>query len=516
MKKLLFSALLLTGGSFTSQAQVADGSIASDFTVTAYQSWLSTAGMNGNGTYNLYDYTDAGYTVILDVSATWCGPCWDHHLTGALDDLYINHGPAGELGVSGTTTDDVLVIWMDGDGTTADATMLDGQGNSTGNGPIGNWIEPNATLGQIPFPMANPIATVANQINDDYEIAYFPTIYRICPNRTIKLVGQLNATQFYNSVGQCPAPATASIDVAALSVDGSSEICPGEYTPKVTIQNNSTTNLTGATISITLGGTEVSTGTFTGNLAMYEYAQVTCSAIASFNGGTLVATVTTSGDNNAANATKNKVVTVNNSPQEAVTNMVKVDITTDRYANETSWEITNAAGAVIASGGPWAALSANGQTVRPTVNVNNLTPDQCYRFTIYDSFGDGLCCDYGNGAYSVKDVNNNVLFSGSTFTDEAGGLIRAGVLGVNEMTITNFNVYPNPASDKVNVAFEAINDAYEIEMIDLQGRVLSAQTLTGLSGTQVASFDVNEFAKGSYLVKITTNGVSQTQSVVIR
>ena len=74
MKKLILSAAILASA-FGSQAQLAPGSVAPDFTVTAYQSWLSTAGLNGNGTYKLYDYLDAGYTVILDVSATWCGPC---------------------------------------------------------------------------------------------------------------------------------------------------------------------------------------------------------------------------------------------------------------------------------------------------------------------------------------------------------------------------------------------------------------------------------------------------------
>ena len=74
MKKLLLSASLLISA-LGAQAQLAPGSIAPDFTVSAYQPWLSTAGMNNNGTYNLYDYLDAGYTVILDVSATWCGPC---------------------------------------------------------------------------------------------------------------------------------------------------------------------------------------------------------------------------------------------------------------------------------------------------------------------------------------------------------------------------------------------------------------------------------------------------------
>ena len=123
MKRLLLSAALLAGAT-SANAQLAAGSIAPNFTVTAYQSWLSTAGMNGNGTYNLYDYLDAGYTVIMDVSATWCGPCWSYHTGGALEDLYAAHGPAGYPGVNAGTTDDVMVIWVEGDGATADATQI--------------------------------------------------------------------------------------------------------------------------------------------------------------------------------------------------------------------------------------------------------------------------------------------------------------------------------------------------------------------------------------------------------
>lgn len=510
MKKLLFSALVLAGSAFSSNAQLADGSIAPNFTVNAYQTWLSNQGLNSNGSYTLYQYLDQGYTVFLDVSATWCGPCWNHHLTGALDDLYINHGPSGHYGVSASTTDDVMVIWLDGDGTTADATMLDGAGS------IGNWIEPNATLGQIPFPMSNPPAAIANQINDGYEIAYFPTIYKICPNRTVTEVGQLTATGFYNTVNSCPPPASAPADAAMLSFGGQTEICPGEYTPVVTIQNNGTANLTNATITVTQGGNTVSTGTFTGNLATYGTANVTCTTIPTFNGGTLVATVTTTGDNNSANGTVNKVVTVNNNPAQAATNMVKIDVTTDRYASETTWEVTNAAGTVVASGGPWANLSANGQTVRATVNVNNLVPDQCYRFTIYDSYGDGICCDYGNGAFSVKDATNAVLISGSTFTSTAGGMFKAGVLGVEELEIKEFNVFPNPASDIVNVTFQAENADYQVAIIDLQGREVAAQNHSNLSGSQTVTFPVAELAKGSYLVRITTNGLSQTRNVVIK
>jgi hypothetical protein len=301
-----------------------------------------------------------------------------------------------------------------------------------------------------------------------------------------------------------------------LSFGGVSEICPGEYTPVVTIQNNGTANLTNATVTVTQNGTTISTGTFTGNLATYATANVTCSTITSFNGGTLNATVTSTGDNNSANGSASKVVSINNNPAQAPTNVIKIDVTTDQYASETTWKLTNAAGTVVAQGGPWSNLSAAGQTVRPTVTVTTLQPNQCYNFKIYDSYGDGICCDFGNGAYSVKDVNGAVLLSGGTFTSESGGMIKTGVLSVDELNTIALNVYPNPASDVVNISFEAANADYAISLMDLQGRVVSSQELSNANGTQLISFSTESIAKGSYIISIKSNGMTTTTNVVVK
>ena len=43
--------------------------------------------------------------------------------------------------------------------------------------------------------------------------------------------------------------------------------------------------------------------------------------------------------------------------------------------------------------------------------------DGSYTFTIYDSYGDGLCCTWGDGSYSVK-VNDEVVASGAEYGDE--------------------------------------------------------------------------------------------------
>lgn len=504
MKKLLFSALILAGGTFTSKAQLSDGSIAPDFTVTAYQSWLSAAGMNSNGTYKLYDYLDAGYTVFLDVSATWCGPCWNYHLTGALDDVYVNHGPAGHPSVSATTTDDVMVIWIEGDGTTADATMLDGAGS------IGNWIEPNATLGQIPFPMANPASTAANQINNDYSIAYFPTIYKICPNRVVTLVGQMTATQLYASVGSCPAPASQPNDPAILGYTGVNKSC-GATPLKVRLQNNGTAPLTSCTITATEGANVIGTYNWTGNLATYEIEEVT---VANFTptGSHNVSIAVTSADANVAN---NVVATTVGRASVGASNNLTIKVNLDRYGSETAWKIKRSNGQVAYSSPTYADAASNG--TYPQADINTFLPDDCYSLEVTDSYGDGFDSGYGDG--KVEIWSNGVLIGGvSSFPsgDLAGDAFELdAVAGIEENLSNTLSVYPNPASDVLNVAFEANGD-YEIAILDLQGRVVSSQSLKGLSGTQTVEFPVSDLAKGSYIVKISTNGITATQNVVIK
>lgn len=89
---------------------------------------------------------------------------------------------------------------------------------------------------------------------------------------------------------------------------------------------------------------------------------------------------------------------------------VTVSITFDNYPEETSWAITNASGATVASGGTYAS-QADGSTL----NLDVCLPNGCYDFTISDVYGDGICCSYGNGSYSVSD-NGSTLVSGATFT----------------------------------------------------------------------------------------------------
>lgn len=122
-------------------------------------------------------------------------------------------------------------------------------------------------------------------------------------------------------------------------------------------------------------------------------------------GGTLVFRFSdTSGAFIAEDGENTKVVTVQYEfcPPS---NSVSLEIAFDAYPEETTWEVTQG-GVVVDSGGPY-----DGET--------SFSKDWClesgdYEFTIYDAFGDGICCSYGNGSYTLT-VNGAVAGSGGSF-----------------------------------------------------------------------------------------------------
>ncbi len=90
--------------------------------------------------------------------------------------------------------------------------------------------------------------------------------------------------------------------------------------------------------------------------------------------------------------------------------------------------------------------------------------------------------------------------------------------GLNTVTEDDFklNVYPNPATGIINVAFQASNANYDVSLVDLSGRTVASHNYSNLSGAQSIAVPVNDVAPGTYLVTVSTNGVSYTQQVVIK
>ena len=92
-------------------------------------------------------------------------------------------------------------------------------------------------------------------------------------------------------------------------------------------------------------------------------------------------------------------------------NNLTLTIVLDNYPEETSWDIRDANNTVLASGA-YNTSNPDGSTVVEDICL----PDGCYDFTIYDSYGDGICCSYGQGSYTLtNDADGSTLASGGAF-----------------------------------------------------------------------------------------------------
>ena len=99
----------------------------------------------------------------------------------------------------------------------------------------------------------------------------------------------------------------------------------------------------------------------------------------------------------------------------ACTASAEVTLRFDEYCEETSWRLAAASSSANRcepqdGAGPGdcvdGALSAR--------TVRGLCPGEEYTFTILDSYGDGMCCQYGEGSYELT-VEGEVIKTGGSF-----------------------------------------------------------------------------------------------------
>ena len=83
--------------------------------------------------------------------------------------------------------------------------------------------------------------------------------------------------------------------------------------------------------------------------------------------------------------------------------MITLMILADNYPGETSWDIVDeSTGLTVASGGVWGAGELYSQDICLDYN-------SCFTLTVYDSYGDGICCGFGQGNIQVVDASGNTL-----------------------------------------------------------------------------------------------------------
>lgn len=493
MKKPLLLGLLLAAG-LSANAQIADGSIAVDFTATDVVNQQE---------YSLYaDYLDNGKSVILDFSATWCAPCWNYHQSHAMADLYEAYGPNG--------SDEVGVFFIEGDIQNTVTANLYGE-QVAGKAPTrGNWVAGS------PYPIIEDNATMNLGADNKYKVEYFPQMYRICKEtKTTKVVDQQTALQLRNSIQECQ---TLTGIANHGKIEGGSKItiCASGETQNVVakLKNFGNNNVTAAHVVLKKDNAIIAEQDYTGNLAQFATpASITFSNVTLDLGATYKVELTSLNGGAAANADLTVATVDFGYPTAAENNYLRVDVFTDNKPTEITWEIKDEAGLVVASGGPYTAADAD-KRMTSWVSIPGTTP-QCHTVVMKDSGNNGWNSGNSELGHGMIIYSNNqqvflqavANFGASTSFNKA--FRTNGVLENEKFVDASFAMFPNPTTGIVNFTTQ---ETLNVTVVDMTGKTVH----TAKDIKDGDSINLSTLQSGIYIAKIKGEKSQRVEKIIIK
>jgi hypothetical protein len=314
--------------------------------------------------------------------------------------------------------------------------------------------------------------------------------------------------------------------VAAIDlIDLPESVCAGEqtYAPTVVIQNMGNNNLTSCVITYNINGGDDMVYNFSGDIPTLGNANVeldpytfigveenTINAVVSMPNGV---------DDDDSNPSNSVNAGISLAPI-ALLNLTLV-LNTDCWPDENTWNIKNAEGEVVASGGPY-----DGQVETEITETITLPADDCYGFTFMDVYGDGLhgsqwtdCSTDGN--LNVFDEQGNDVFSydGSyDISSETRVFEGVSILSIKEiLNVVDFNIYPNPTSNVAHISMNLLEtNNVRVEVVDLLGKIVYAENMGQVAaGNQLFEVDASSISNGMYMFNIYVGEQKVTKRVSI-
>jgi hypothetical protein len=317
-------------------------------------------------------------------------------------------------------------------------------------------------------------------------------------NKSTKAVHQAAKTSATPITGAYPN------DVELMSINELlPSYCVNSISPVINFRNTGSEPLTSLTFHVKINSGDVLDIPWTGNLGFLDEASITVPAysfgLENSNSLLIYSDNTNSvGDDYSKNDTLRHNFTAAIQSGESVTLTLK----TDKHPDETTWDVKDPSGNIIASGGPY------DDDLHIYTHEIPLGYGTCYQFNIYDSGNNGICCGTsGNGFYQLKS-GSTLIAGGAVFTTmESAQFYSASGVGMPEnLRALSMSLYPNPAQNTATLVFETnSNEVIRVSVFDLEGKViLEIPQKSYSAGTHSLVLDLSTFSTGVYNVQIST------------
>ena len=201
-------------------------------------------------------------------------------------------------------------------------------------------------------------------------------------------------------------------DIAAVRVDGLElQICDSSRVVDLVFENGGTQNLLSAVITYTLNGGTATAVDWSGDLATGEEASVSVNLTGLLDGENEVS-FTVSEPNGLPDEKSDNDVFSQRFDVILEGIFLEMFIQFDEYPEETSWEILDLDGVPIHRGGTYANAPEFS-----TLTESLCMPEGCFTINFFDSYGDGICCGFGEGFYELRTDDGFILSRGDAFGD---------------------------------------------------------------------------------------------------
>ena len=187
-----------------------------------------------------------------------------------------------------------------------------------------------------------------------------------------------------------------------ILIDEANVVCEEVIEISTIIKNQGDTTITEIEVEKIVNGNSIGSESKSVNIAYTEQELITINIdqnIQEFNEITLnIISINNQSDENSNNNSD----TIN-SDLETSYDTITILINADNYPQETSWKLyDNETNQIIATG----ALSSGTEVYSEDICVNY---ESCFTLDVFDSYGDGICCGYGEGNIQVLDSSGNVI-----------------------------------------------------------------------------------------------------------
>ncbi len=272
--------------------------------------------------------------------------------------------------------------------------------------------------------------------------------------------------------------------------------CKNTVTPQIEIQNYGQNSITNLAINYDLNALGQQVYNWTGNLNTMGKTVVTLPEITYSVQDTNLIVVAVQADDNPTN----NFGEIAYDRAVGSSSELTLELTTDIYGSEITWNFKNSSGVIVQSGGPY----TDGTVQQFSIPVSLPTND-CYSFNLIDSYGDG------GGLTTITDSNDVSVIStpGTYGTGLSVNFSTTNALANNVFNTKAISIYPNPSYGILNIATEEI---VNVNITDLLGK--SVFQMKNVDNTQ--TLNLTNLAKGIYLVKVSNENVNYTERIILK